>query len=74
MVNRIQNLRKESNFEITDRITILVSPNEASNDAIQDFSDYIKSQVLANSISIEENNGVETDFDTYRLNIKIQKV
>ncbi len=74
LVNRIQNLRKESNFEITDRITILVSPNEASNDAIQDFSDYIKSQVLANSISIEENNGVETDFDTYRLNIKIQKV
>ena len=38
-----------------------------------DYADYIKAQVLADDISIAENDGVETDFDDFKLNIKIEK-
>lgn len=74
LINRIQNLRKESNFEITDRIVVYVSPNDNSNKAIETYSDYIKSQVLADNIVIEENQGTKTDFDDYQLNILVDKV
>lgn len=73
LINRIQNLRKENNFEITDRIDVVISPNENSDAAIQDYSDYIKSQVLANQIKINENDGVEVDFDDFQLHILIEK-
>ena len=73
LINRIQNLRKENNFEITDRIDVVISPNENSDAAIQDYSDYIKSQVLANQIKINENDGVEIDFDDFQLHILIEK-
>lgn len=73
LINRIQNLRKESGLEITDRINVVVAPSELTDQAIADFCDYIKTQVLANDITIAENNGVETDLDEIKLNISIQK-
>lgn len=73
LINRIQNLRKEHNFEITDRISVIVSPNENTNQAIKEYSDYIKSQVLADEILISDNNGTIIDFDTYQLYIKVEK-
>ena len=74
LINRIQNLRKESGLEITDRINVQVSSNEFSNAAIRHFGEYIKTQVLADVIEIASNNGVETDFEDFKLNIKIQKI
>ena len=74
LINRIQNLRKESDFEITDRINVTVSPNEHTDEAIQAFSDYIKSQVLADNVVVEPNNGVEVDFDDFKLHILVKKV
>ena len=74
LINRIQNLRKESDFEITDRINVTVSPNEQTDEAIQAFSDYIKSQVLADNVVIEPNDGVEVDFDDFKLHILVKKV
>ena len=73
LINRIQNLRKESDFEITDRINVTVSPNEQTDEAIQAFSDYIKSQVLADNVVIEPNDGVEVDFDDFKLHILVKK-
>ena len=74
LINRIQNLRKESNFEITDRIRVAVSPNEQVQNAIDSFADYIKGQVLADSIVVEDNNGgVEVEFDDFKLDIKVEK-
>jgi len=55
IVNKVQNIRKDSGFEVTDKIVInIVSQNEI-NDAIRIHSDYIKSQVLAEKINIVEN-------------------
>ena len=74
LINRIQNLRKDTGLEITDRISVVVSPNEQTDAAIKTYGDYIASQVLADSIEIAQNNGAEIDFDDFKLNIKIEKV
>ena len=75
LVKRIQNYRKTAGFEITDRITIAIESNSEINDAVAEFGDYIKSQVLATEINIVETgsiaDGVELDMDNYLLKAKI---
>lgn len=73
LINRIQNIRKESGLEITDRIKVLVTPNDAIKPALNEFGDYIKTQVLADSVDMQENEGQEVDFDGLKLNIKVEK-
>lgn len=50
LVNRIQNLRKAKEFEITDRINVRISSNPAFDDAVTHNAAYIKNQVLADEI------------------------
>ena len=71
LINRIQNLRKDSGLEITDRIKVTIAPDENINSAIETYSDYIKGQVLADEIVIAENDGVIDKFD---VNITIDKI
>ena len=73
LVNRIQNIRKESGLEITDRISVKVSPNSEMVKAIEGFGDYVKTQVLADALTIEDNAGEEVEFDEFKLNILITK-
>ena len=73
IINRIQNLRKESGFEITDRINIVISPNEQTDVAISAFEEMIKGQVLGDNIFIADNDGVEVEFDEFNLYISLTK-
>ena len=73
LINRIQNIRKDSGLEITDRIEVIISPNDEVKNALNAFADYVKTQVLANEIRIEDNIGTEVDFDDFKLNISITK-
>ena len=73
LVNRIQNIRKKSGLEITDRITVTIEPKEPAAKAIEAFGDYVARQVLADSITIAQNDGQEVEFDDFNLNIKITK-
>jgi isoleucyl-tRNA synthetase len=73
LINRIQNLRKENGLEITDRITITISPNNILESSLKQFGDYVMSQVLADSIVFEENNGSEVDFEEFVVRIIIKK-
>jgi isoleucyl-tRNA synthetase len=75
LINRIQNIRKSSGFEITDKINILVESNENTNDAINYHKEYIASQVLAANIKIEERvaNATELDFEEFKVNVNIEK-
>ena len=50
LVNRIQNIRKSSNFDITDRVKVELSDLPEIRDAIESYGDYIKNQVLADDI------------------------
>lgn len=73
LINRIQNIRKETGFEITDRIVVTIAPNAETEAAIEAFGELIKTQVLANDIVTAENDGTEVEFDEFKLNIKVQK-
>ena len=55
IVNKIQNIRKNSGFEVTDKIEINIESNKPVDEAINSYQDYIKSQVLADRINIKEN-------------------
>ena len=74
LVNRIQNLRKAKDFEITDRIIIRLSSNPAFDEAIMANSDYIRNQVLADEIVIvEEQLEDQIEIDDQSLTVCIRK-
>ena len=73
IINRVQNLRKETGLEITDRINIVLSPNAEVEKSVEAFGEYIKTQVLADDIAIAPNDGTEVEFDDFKLNIKVTK-
>jgi isoleucyl-tRNA synthetase len=54
-VNRIQNYRKESGFDVTDKIIISIQKHEFTNEAIVKHKEYIVSQTLAKEIILVEN-------------------
>ena len=73
LINRIQNLRKDGGLEITDRIKVTVSDAEPVKKAVESFGDYIQTQVLADSIALADNDGLEVDLDVVKVNISIEK-
>ena len=75
LVKRIQNLRKESGFEITDRIDIQLEHNEHTDTAVEQFRDYISAQVLANSLTLTDtvDNPSTLDFENFKVNINIKR-
>ena len=50
LVNRVQNLRKDSGLEVTDRIVLKVDTTEMIQNAISDNKDYVCNEVLANDV------------------------
>jgi len=62
LINRIQNVRKTKDFNVTDRIQVKLEPNKDIEIAINKFGDLIKSEVLANSIQIDSS-GFTDSFD-----------
>ncbi len=77
IVNRIQNIRKSRDLEITDKIRLVFAPNGETDEAIGKYSDYICRQVLAKSIDfgpVEGCSGVETlDIDGLEIKVAIAK-
>jgi isoleucyl-tRNA synthetase len=65
LVNRVQNLRKDSGLEVTDRILLKVDTNEFIQNAIKANQEYVCNEVLANSISFEvlDDSALETDLE-----------
>lgn len=53
LVNRIQNLRKDAELEVTDRIQVSLSPHEAIIPAVEKFGSYIKQEVLADKLTVQ---------------------
>lgn len=74
VVKRIQGIRKDSGFDITDRINVVVSDTKELSDAINAFSDYISGQVLANSLTIGvASEGTDIDIDGIQARISVKK-
>lgn len=73
LINRIQKLRKEGGLEITDRITVTLTPAGQVCAAVDGYAEYIKTQVLADGILLADNDGQPADIDGVSVNIKIEK-
>lgn len=75
LVNRIQNIRKSSGFEITDKISIVLSKNVESDSAVEQYKEYICNQILATSLVLADNveDGTELDLDGFNLFVKVTK-
>ena len=75
LVNRIQNIRKDSGFEVTDKIKVYLQNNAELEKAVQANEKYIKSETLTETLVFETtlNNGIEIEFDTIQTRILITK-
>jgi isoleucyl-tRNA synthetase len=79
LVNRIQNIRKESGFDVTDKIEVVIERHELISEAVRNHGKYIGSQTLAESVSLTdniENNGskrIDIDEDVF-INISVTRL
>ncbi|MGO1751048.1 MAG: DUF5915 domain-containing protein, partial [Psychroflexus sp.] len=76
LVNRIQNMRKDSGFEVTDKITIEIQKTKKIEKAVEANFDYIKLETLAENLYINESveNGIEIEFDDVKTVLNISKI
>ncbi|GAA4235262.1 isoleucine--tRNA ligase [Postechiella marina] len=75
LVNRIQNLRKDSGFEVTDRIDVVIQKDENIVNAVADNLDYIKAETLTEELEITDqlNSGIDIAFDDVNTKLAIKK-
>ena len=76
IVNRIQNLRKESRFDVTDKIVVEIEPQQDVVDSLKQFSEYVCNQTLATEIKLNSaiEGGFDIEWDEGTLKIKVTKV
>ncbi len=72
-INRIQNLRKEKDFELTDKILLIVEEKDAVKDIITEFNEYICAEILAEKIEfftkVSDGITIDVNNDTFTVNI-----
>ncbi|KIO52308.1 isoleucine--tRNA ligase [Flavobacterium hibernum] len=75
LVNRIQNIRKDSGFEVTDKIKVQIKRSGLLEDAILKNEDYIKSETLTDDLAFVDalESGIEIEFDDIKTMILISK-
>lgn len=74
IIKRIQALRKDSGFEITDRIDVVLEEKDELREVLDTFKEHIAAQVLANSISLgDASEGSEQDFTDFKAFVKLTK-
>jgi len=76
LVNRVQNLRKESGFDVTDKIKLIIQKNDILEQSIIANEQYIKTETLTNELVFEDKveKGTEIAFDDVNTKILIQKM
>lgn len=75
LINRIQNMRKDSGFDVTDRIDVTLQKDDQIEDAVSDNLSYIKTETLTNNLYLEDevNDGTEIAFDDIKTKLLIKK-
>ena len=76
LINRVQNLRKESGLDVTDKIKLIVQKNDILEQSIAANEQYIKTETLTNELVFEEiiEKGTEIVFDDVNTKILIEKI
>lgn len=75
LVNRIQNIRKDSGYEVTDKIKVYLLDNETVKQAVLNNLEYIKSETLTETLEFKAvlENGTEIEFDDIKTKLEIKK-
>jgi len=75
LVNRIQNIRKDSGFEVTDKINVKILKDGFVEDAVESNISYIKAETLTAELNFEEalEDGIAVSFDEINTKLFIQK-
>ena len=73
IISKVQTMRKNNNYELTDRITVTYNASDKVKNAIEEFSDYIKKETLATKLEFSENANEEFFIDNERVLIAISK-
>ena len=77
LVNRIQNIRKESGFDVTDKIRVTIGRHEARAGAVESFGDYIAAQTLAVSVAMADASAMtgaqEIEIDDLKVGLSVEK-
>ena len=75
LVNRIQNIRKDSGFEVTDRVEVIIQENRILETAVNQNLEYIKQETLTESLQFEVQlaNGTDIAFDEITTKLRIKK-
>jgi isoleucyl-tRNA synthetase len=75
LVNRIQNIRKESGFEVTDRVEVIIQENQILETAVNQNLEYIKQETLTESLLFKEQlaSGTDIAFDDITTKLSIKK-
>jgi isoleucyl-tRNA synthetase len=71
LVNRIQNIRKDSNFDLTDRIDVKILANQPLENAIHTYKNYICAEILADTLDFVSNVDNSTDIEVNDLTVKV---
>ena len=79
IVNRVQNIRKDRNYDITDRISLVFAPADGLDGVLADYSVYISSQVLADAIAVDGSVAADAaaeglDIDGQIIKVKISQI
>lgn len=77
LVNRIQNIRKAKNFDITDKVVVRLQPDERVTAAVSCYGDYIAAQVQAVSVTVEDverDDTVDAEKDDLKVRMTVDKV
>ena len=73
-VSKIQQLRKNNGFEVSDKINVYFNADEEYFDKINNYLDYIKSETLCNEFTKKENINKEIDINDYKVGFELEKI
>ena len=74
LISKVQNLRKQKDFDVADRIKLYYSSNEKFNDVISSFEDMIKKETLSTELIKKDNLTEEFDLNGLIVKIDVERI
>ena len=74
IISKVQQLRKNNEYEVMDRINLTISCDEEVTNAVKAYEEYIKTETLTDTLTFAENDGAEVDLNGHSAVIKTERV
>ena len=73
VISKVQQMRKNNGYEVTDRIDMTISENDVIENAVAAFEDYLKDETLCDEIVFSDNDGKEVKLNDQKVNITLER-